>query len=73
MIDIDWNFDLSEAPRDGRPVLIWINDHAWHSKFHAAQERWECLSYNQKPEAWAKLNAPKRAVTLPPGLKGLVK
>jgi len=65
---IDWKFNFDEAPRTGEPVLIWYNGAAWHSEWNRLDNRWSCLSRRDVPEAWAKLNAPKRVAMLPPGI-----
>jgi hypothetical protein len=74
---IDWKFNFDDAPRTGKPVLIWYRDHAWQSAWNRLENRWECLSRRDVPEAWAELNEPVKppAVTfegvpvkLPPGV-----
>jgi hypothetical protein len=62
---IDWKFNFDDAPRSGKPVLIWYKGRAWHSAWNRLDNRWECLSRRDVPEAYAELNEPVKPVAPP--------
>jgi len=47
-----WNFDMSEAPREGRVIIAGKQGHVTVSQWLAKHDRWEMFTKGESPIAW---------------------